>query len=197
MELEDLQAYWDKLGTTPSAKKWPPKDVRRMIKSRMRTTLLKALLPELFIASVGWYFVLLTLTQFSLLDSLVLRLLGISFVVTWGFISGYRIFLLLKLYKLRNLTAPPQQTYQEVLQNRLKFEQVQLITPAVWAMQVIAIGVLLVKIYNEYDVTTTSTFWLIVVVLAWILFGWYRLKVKPYYSDKIAQVEQLLKDICQ
>jgi hypothetical protein len=157
--------------------------------------LVKALIPELVIALIGSYFVLLTLTQFRLLDSIMLKVIALVFVLSWLITSGLRLTLIVSMYRLPNSLRAPKLIYQQAVKKGIRFEKIQFYTPVYWFFISTAISVLVVKFYNEFDVTQSWIFWLLVICTSGLLAAYYKLKLKPYYRRKMNQMQSLLKDL--
>ena len=100
----------------------------------------------------------------------------------------------MNLYLLGKPDQLPANTIEKFAIQKIRFQKIQKINMGLAFFLLVAILVLAVKIYNEYDVTQGIYFWLVAVGLS-LLFVFIFRKISKKYQVAIEEAEVILSEM--
>ena len=190
MELDDLKNAWNSL----ERKGFEPNEIRQITNKKFQSNFGKLLIPEILLTAFNLYFVALIFFRFDELDTGILPIIGAITILILLAFPVLRIYGLVNLYLLGKPDQLPANTIEKVAIQKIRFQKIQKINMGLAFFLLVAILVLAVKIYNEYDVTQGIYFWLVAVGLS-LLFVFIFRKISKKYQVAIEEAEVILSEM--
>lgn len=196
MELENLKNSWESLELEAMESNYLQSDaILNSIAKKYRQGLNGVIVFEVILMLGSFYFAVLLLFAFDKLDTIYLAVLGMVTIVLLIGLPVLRFLLLKSLYRLRHPDQAITQVIRKFTQQKIRFQKLKQVQAIFGFLLIIALSILCIKIYNEYDVMQSNSFWLIVGLLS-IGFSWaFNKWVLQGYNQSIKQAEALLSEL--
>lgn len=196
MELDDLKNAWDDAGKQEAKQpRLTSEMIEQIIQKKYHSKIKKITYPEISGVIVCLISAVFIGVNFSKLDTILLQGAGIVSILL---LLALSVISLLSLRQL-DLTADAGRPYAETLRifaiQKLQFYKLQKLNITLCNLLIVAMIVLLSKIFNGRDMTGSKYFWLFSFTFGYIFLTFFSGWVSKFYKKTLSQSEELLQEL--
>ena len=195
MELEDLKNDWEAVSTqTSKQNNLTHKIIDQMTQQKYTSKINKIKYPEWIGAIVCVLNVFYIVFNFSKLDTLTFQIVGISTILLLLAMAAIGLMSFNRLSLQGDLNRPYAETIREFAIQKLRFQKFQRVNSILGYLLLVAVVMLLPKLFYKKDVTDSKYFLIFAMSLGYIFLVFFSKWVYKFYKKSINQAEELLKE---
>ena len=195
MGIEELKKDWDDLSESTEQNILSNKQIKSAFKSKYRSRIYKTFILELLVLMVYAYFIALTIFRFNTLEKNYLEILGIILILILVLLFIIRTIKLIKINKYGYLNYSHAEVLEKLALQKISLQKFYLFNIISGFFLIMALIILNVKIYNEYDIIQNQYFWFVTIPISFIFIVLINKWIKKYYKKAINEAEELIQEL--
>jgi len=166
MSLDKLKENWDNLEEDAHGQSsLSQKGVKEIIQEKYKISIYKLMLPDLVSLAFGGYFTALLVFQFHLLTPRYLAITGVLLITVFLTLPIARLILILNLFRLKALNETYVSILEKFIRTEILLKRLNHFKILSSVLMVFCLSVIMVKIYNEFDIIKSTGFWIVSFLL--------------------------------
>ena len=195
MSLDSLKTVWDDLENTPLSDQLEDQKINHLLQKNHYTFMKRNSIIDIVLIGFYTYTIILIFLLFNSLELPSLKFLG-------GITLGILVILLLirikrvaKSIRIGFFEFSYMDSIRFIAYEKKVRQKFYLIHITLGFVLSIALPILYVKIYNEYDIISTPYFWWVIIPVCIVYTLSLNLWIKRNYTKALDEAQQLLKSI--
>ncbi len=195
MGIEELKKDWEALDQDTKQHTLSGKQIKTVIKSRYRFWIYKTFMIESCFLLVYLYFIALTVFRFEVLEKSYLEVLAVISIVLLVLSFIGRIVRLGNILSYSYLNYSYSGLLEKLAHHSIRIQKFYLLNIILGFFLLIALIILNIKIYNEYDLIQSQSFWIILIPVSLFFTVVVNQWIRKYYKKAIDEAEELLSEL--
>lgn len=195
MDIEDLKKDWDTLSEYTGSDKLSSQKIKSALKYKYRLRIYRMSIIELLMLMVFTYYIVLIIFRFDVLEKNYLEVLGIVSIIILALLFIARVVQLVKMYRYGYLNYSYSEVLKKLTLQKIKIQKFYLFNIISGFFLIMALIILNVKIYNEYDIIQNQYFWFITIPVSFLFMVFVNKWIKQYYKKSISEAEELIQEL--
>jgi len=195
MSLESLKNDWDSLKESSTENKISNKQIETILRLKYRSFVARILIFEVVVLLTMFYFLALTIFRFDELEIFYLEVLGSISIAILALLIIIRFIKLYGAYRNRFLNQSHVVAVKKLAKRTIEIQKFYLLNIILGFLLVVILFVLNIKIYNEYDLIQSKSFWSIITPGSLIFIVLINRWIRKYYKKVVRETEDLLQEL--
>ena len=196
MELDDLRNTWNNANNQAAQQhNLSPKIIDQMTEKKYYSKIKKIAYPEFIGITVCLIAAVFIGLNFYKLETAFLQGVGMVSILLLLALSIISLLSLRKFNINEDLNKPYAETLKTFAIKKLHFYRLQKINITLCYLLLVTIIILLSKLLNDVDLTTSKYFWTFSFSFGYIFLLFYSKWVLKYYKKSLSQAEELLHEL--
>lgn len=194
MELDDLKNDWESIINSNTL---TTKAINQMTQKKYASKIKKIKYPEL----IGGIVCLLGLAiigyNFNRLDTFLLQSTGVLTMLLLVVLPAISQLSLQQFNSTEDLNKPYVEMIKQFAIKKLRFKKYQQVNAFLCYLLLVAIIVLLPKLFSGRDISYSKMFWIFAFSFGYLFLLFFSKWVNKFYNNSLNEAEQLLKEVEQ
>jgi len=195
MSLEELEQEWEGLEGMIDQDFLSDHQIDQSLQKKRRNWLGQSLLYETLLLLSYCYFGGLILFRFDVLEKGYLEGIGFFSVAALGLLLIFRLFKLNQLIRLGMVDQTHADYLRMIHQYQIQINRFFLWNTILGFFLVMSILILMVKIYNEYDITQNPYFWLLTIPVSFLFIFLVNRWIRNHYTSAVEEARAILNEL--
>jgi len=195
MSLEELKDIWCDLEDPRRADVQLDHQIDKALRSRYQKSIRKFFLFDLLLLGFYVYTIFLTVFRFDELDIHYLKIMGMASITILVILSCIRVLKIINSFKIGYSNYTHVKAIQSLANEMANRQRLYLVHIILGFLLAIALAVIYVKIYNEYDAVQTKLFWMLLIPISLLFIIFLNNWIRKHYTHALSQSEELLQEL--
>ena len=196
MELDDLKNSWNNISNElKTQQNINPKMIDMITKKKYHSSIRKIIAPEISGTIVCIAAIIFLGIHFGYLNTVYLQVSGIISMAVLAALSVISMLSIRQLNIKPDFTKPHAENLRQFAVQKIQFVKFQKVNVLLCYVLLVMTIILLSRFLNGKDISTNKYFWTFSFAAGYLFLTFYSKWVSKFYSSKLRQAEDLLKEL--